>query len=218
MIIATDFDGTLTIGEMGKATGKYLTANGAGAAYRRFLYTQLPVYGLAKIGIVNSRFFKKRWAVGMPTLFKNYTIEQIKAVFEWVVEHELWPQRRQDVVEELMQHEQDGHQVVIVSGGYQWMLDAFARRMDVQALGTPLEIRNGRATGKLAAPLNVGEYKVQRLQEMLNGQKLGMAYGDTLDDLPMLHLSENPVAVYPNSRLARLAQEHGWRILGNIEK
>jgi HAD superfamily hydrolase (TIGR01490 family) len=215
MIIATDFDGTLTIGEMGKATGKYLTERGQGAAYRRFLYTQLPLYGLAKMGIVSSRVFKKRWAIGMPKLFKGFTLEQVHELFEWVVEHELWPRRRQDVIDELTQYQQQGHTIVIVSGAYQTMLEAFARRMGVRAEGTPLEISNGHATGKLAKPLNVGEHKVRRLREILNGQTLAMAYGDTLDDLPMLDMSEIPVAVHPNPALAKVAQQRGWRIMGS---
>ncbi len=214
MIIASDFDGTLTFGEMGRATGKYLIANGEGAAYKKFMYTQLPIYALSKIGLVNSRFFKKRWTMGMPKLFAGYTAEQIQAVFEWVVEHEMWPKRRQDVIDELKRHLDNGHQVVIVSGGYQPMLEAFARRIGgASALGTPFEMVGGKATGKLAAPLNVGEEKVHTLQKMLNGQTLDMAYGDTLDDLPMLMMSQTPVAAHPNPRLTRLAQEKGWRIL-----
>lgn len=217
-MIATDFDGTLTVGEMGKATGRYLTQNGQGAAYRRFMLTQLPLYGLAKAGVVSSRLFKKRWAVGMPKLFKGFTLEQVNEVFEWVVEHELWPRRRQDVIEELTHHQQQGIPVVIVSGAYQPLLDAFARRMGVQSIGTPLEVENGFATGRLAAPLNVGEHKVNHLKELLNGQKLKMAYGDTLDDLPMLTLSETPIAVHPNRALARVAQAQGWRIMGNLTR
>lgn len=217
-MIATDFDGTLTVGEMGKATGRYLTQNGHGMAYRRFMFTQLPVYWLAKMRVVSVRLFKKQWAMGMPKLLKGFTLEQVNEVFEWVVENELWPRRRQDVIAELTHHQQQGSPVVIVSGAYQPVLDAFARRMGVQAIGTPLEVHNGYATGRLAAPLNVGEYKVKRLQELLNGQQLKMAYGDTLDDLPMLMMSETPVAVHPNRALARVAQEKGWRIMGNLTR
>ena len=39
------------------------------------------------------------------------------------------------------------------------------------------------------------------------------AYGDTLSDLPMMEMSEQPVAVYPDAKLRRVAEERGWRIV-----
>lgn len=39
------------------------------------------------------------------------------------------------------------------------------------------------------------------------------AYGDSLDDLPMLELVERPVAVNPSSELRLVAEERGWRII-----
>jgi phosphoserine phosphatase len=213
MIIASDFDGTLSMAEMGRATGKYLTANGYGSAYRRFLYPHMLRYILAKTGLGSYLVFKNKWAEGMPALFEGFSEAKLREMFEWVVENELWPQRRQSVTDALIQFVKEGHDVVIVTGGYQPMVDAFAARIGATALGTALEMVNGQATGRLAEPLNIGERKVNRLQNYLNGRSLWRAYGDTIEDVPMLELAAQPVAVAPRSQLAAVAKERGWEIV-----
>lgn len=95
------------------------------------------------------------------------------------------------------------------------MLEAFARRIGAEAVGTPLEFSGGRATGRLAGAVNTGNTKAKRLSERLGAGELLAAYGDTLADLPMLALAETPVAVRPDTRLKEEALGRGWRVLGD---
>ena len=60
--------------------------------------------------------------------------------------HELWP-RRQALLAELERYQRAGYRLVLASGTYQPVLDAFSRRLDAVALGTPLEMRTGRPLG-----------------------------------------------------------------------
>lgn len=213
MIIATDFDGTLTTGEMGRAIGTYLKQHGQGAQYQRFFMRQLPRYIAAKIGLLDVRSFKKGWATNMPHLFKDMKKATMLSMFEAVVEAELWAKRRQDVINELMHLRTQDHRVIIVSGGYHPMLECFASKMGAEAAGTALGFNGDACTGEIVEPLNVGEHKVQRLQALLGGQPLDRAYGDSMDDLPMLEMSKNPVAVYPDAKLRAIAEQRGWRII-----
>ncbi len=213
MIVATDFDGTLTTGQLGRAMGRYLEANGDARAYKRFYRRQIPRYLLAKIGLMPMRTFKKGWARGIPFLFEGMDHDELTRMFTFAIENEIWPKRRVDVLDELAQYQAEGSRIIIVSGAYQPFLDIFAARIEVEGLGTALEMVEGRATGKLIEPLNVGDIKVQRLQQTLDGKALDMAFGDTIDDIPMLELSHSPVAVYPTRSLRRVATKKGWRIL-----
>ena len=215
MIIATDFDGTLTTGEMGRAIGAYMKSHGQGAAYQRFFLEQLPRYIAAKTGLLDMRTFKKGWATKMPRLFNHMPRAALNAMFESVVEAELWKQRRQDVISELVRLREQDHRIIIVSGGYHPLLEAFARRINAEAVGTALAFNGDECLGKIAEPLNVGDYKVERLQALLSGQPLDRAYGDSMDDLPMLEMSKNPVAVYPDAKLRQVAEQRGWRIIQN---
>jgi hypothetical protein len=86
---------------------------------------------------------------------------------EWVVEHHLWPARRQRVIEavEVAATEAGpGAELLIATGSYQPVGDAFARRIGAHgALGTPLELRDGIATGALAVPTQSGERKASAI-------------------------------------------------------
>jgi hypothetical protein len=45
-----------------------------------------------------------------------------------------------------------------------------------RAVGTPLTVKNGRYTGKIILPLNIGQGKVERLRRFLDGsEEIGLA-------------------------------------------
>ena len=81
------------------------------------------------------------------------------------------------------------------------------------AVGTPLEFENGTFTGRFAGPVSNGEEKKIRVVEIVEDQDVWAAYGDSLSDVPMLELSQLPVAVAPEPELLKFAQEHNWRVL-----
>jgi len=89
--------------------------------------------------------------------------------------------------------------------------------LGASAVATPLEVRDGRATGRLAGPLNVEQAKVERVQVWLkangaDGAGIERMYGDTLGDLAMLEKCRTPVCVCPNPSLREIARQRGWRI------
>ncbi len=230
MIIASDLEGTLTTGETWRGVGKYVSQHGRKWIYRRYLATHLPTAVLAKAGLVNRTRERYRWVIDMAQLLQGYSATQLAEMGEWVAQHEMWPQRRQAVIGELLAHARNGAQIVLVSGTYQPILDAFARRMvaelgnnaaivaPIVAIASPLAMKDGLATGTLDGPLNVEQAKVARVQAWLQRAAAGtaaidMMYGDTLGDLQMMELCRAPVCVHPNAALRRIALARGWRIL-----
>lgn len=131
------------------------------------------------------------------------------------MEEELWPKRRAGVLRELGTHAGAGHTVVLAAGGYQPVLEAFAERIGALAVGTPLEFSGGKATGRLVGAVNSGATKARRLRARVGAGELRAAYGDTSADLPMLEMSQNPVAVRPDPRLGKEALGRGWRVIEN---
>lgn len=97
------------------------------------------------------------------------------------------------------------------------MVGAFARRIGAEAVGTPLEFSGGKASRRLVGNVNTGASKAQRRSEWLEVHQLSLhaAYGDTVADLEMLELSEEPVTVCPDSGLREKALEERWRVLGD---
>ena len=82
------------------------------------------------------------------------------------------------------------------------------------ALGTPFEVVDGIATGKLAAPTQSGEEKARAALACADGGRIVAAFGDTAADIPLLKLAERAVAVAPDSALALEAARMGWERLG----
>ena len=122
------------------------------------------------------------------------------------------PKRQNNILEELEQHRRDGLELVLVSSAYQPLVDAFALRMDAEAIGTPLVYQAGRLVG-LELPINAYQDKARRLKERFPGFEVRMAYGDTESDLAMMESSQVPVAVNPDEELQKTAESRGWRII-----
>ena len=217
VIVASDVEGTITMGETWRALGRYYQQKGRKGAYRRFFAARMPGFALAKLGVVDETAFKTRWIEDLARFFAGMDADELARVATWVVEHELWVKRRSDVVAELERHRRAGHTLVLASGVYGPVLEVLAERLGAVAVGTPLEMTGsevGVATGRLSGEVNTGEAKLARLGAWLNGRTLSVAYGDTEADVPMLRSAREAVAVHPNAELEEVARARGWRILG----
>jgi HAD superfamily phosphoserine phosphatase-like hydrolase len=212
LIVASDLEGTLSSGETWKAMAAYLERDGKSRTYRSFFNARFPRALLAQTGIIKKREFQNRWIEELIGLFTGMRLEEFRAVSEWVVEHHLWLKRKAQVIAELEKYKLEGARLILVSGTYQPVLEAFAARLNTEAIGSPLEIINGKLTGRLAGPINVGAQKVSSLKA--HGiTKLEAAFGDTLPDSVMLEMAQKPIVIPTDAKLEKLALERGWRIL-----
>ena len=217
-VVATDLEGTLTAGSTWRGVGRYLSEHGHRGRYRRFFWLRLPQVFLARGGIIDLQPFRERWMLDLTGLLRGMTREQIESMCDWVFENELWPGRREDVLDELQAARGDGARIVVASGTYTPIAARFAARLGAEAIGTDLAYdTNGRATGGFAGAMGTGDEKVARLMAVVAGETIDTAYGDTAADIPMLALATTAVAVYPDAALERAARDRGWRILGATE-
>jgi phosphoserine phosphatase len=134
-------------------------------------------------------------------------------VAEWVVEHNLWKNRREDMIARLTRHVEQGARVYIASTVVEPIIEPFARRIGVQFIGTPVEYKNGRV--RAAGSLLASERKIGQVLSKLGVERVDVAYGDTGMDIPLLEHADYPVAVYPDAKLRSLAQERGWEVFGD---
>jgi len=212
--VAVDLEGTLTAGSAWRGMYNYLLAHSQGRGVRGFYYGRLPEYFARRLTGRDMREFKNRWIHDLLRLFSGYSEEEFQEMATWAVENELWPKRRHDVLAELEQHQQNGRRIIVVTGLYEPYVAALVAKLPgFEAIGTPIIFEDGRLTGELAAPFNVSEKKVEKLQPFMSEGKIFGAYGDTAADRFMLTISQHPVAVHPDKALRRLAQAEGWRIM-----
>lgn len=213
MIVAADLEGTLSTGATWKGVARYLVKRGRGASYKRFLYWKLPSVALVKLGLMPEQPMRDRWMIGLAHLMTGFTEADVEDMAEWVVEQELWPNRRLDLMDELARHRRQGARIMLVSGTYSPVLRAFARRMGAEAYGTELALSLDPPRVELLPPINTGPVKVASIRRAAPYAEVIAAYGDSIADLPMLELSREPVAVQPDKALRRVARERGWRVV-----
>ncbi|MBD3768300.1 MAG: HAD family hydrolase, partial [Gammaproteobacteria bacterium] len=90
-------------------------------------------------------------------------------------------------LEKLKWHQQQGHQIVIVSASTKYWLKPWVDSMGFDLLATQLEVKEHKLTGCYAGENCHGEEKVRRIQAAYDLTQYDeiYAYGDTSGDKPM---------------------------------
>ncbi len=216
MIVVSDMMGTLTSGSPFLGLVDWVKHNQSKLQANLKIASIMPAYLLAKNGIIDWQLWGQKLMIDSLGYIKNADEEKLKQVSEWVVEHDLWKKRRQDVVDRLIKHREGGAQVYIASSVVEPFIEPFARRIGAQVSGTPVEIKNGRI--QMVGELIASEKKIEQIFNRLGVKRVDFAYGDTMLDVPMLEHADHPVAVYPDAKLKKVALEKGWEIIGDTPK
>lgn len=143
----------------------------------------------------------------------------LDGVADRLVDRYLYPGSRRLLAE----HLDRGDQVWLATAGPAALAARLADRLGVDgALGTEVEVLDGRCTGELAGPFLHGEEKASALETL--AAKLGWdissvhAYTDSIRDLPLLRLVGMPNAVNPDGSLFKLATDMGWPVHNTGQK
>ena len=133
---------------------------------------------------------------------------------------EILPRLPQAAMDLVRSHLDAGDLVLLTSATNRFLTELTAAALGIEHLiGTEPELQDGVFTGRASGVLNMREGKVTRLHTWLaeRGEKLeqfhSLAYSDSMNDLPLLRAVNEPIAVDPDSKLAAIAKEHGWRVL-----
>jgi len=134
-------------------------------------------------------------------------------IFDERIEDKLYVQ----TIELTRKHLRAGQRVWLVSAAPVEMASLIARKLELTgALGTVSEISDGKYTGKLSgAPLH-GPAKAEAVRALAEREDLDLAlcsaYSDSSNDIPMLSLVGQPVAINPDAALRRHARAMGWHV------
>ena len=213
MIVVSDMMGTLTTGSPFLGLVSWVKHNQSKVRANWYMASIAPSYMLAKRGIIDWQAWGQKLMVNSLGYIKDATPEVVSHASEWVVEHDLWKNRRLDVIDRLVKHREGGDKTYIASSVVEPFIEPFARRIGAEVIGTPIEIVNGRL--RMIGGLVANEKKIEQVLSRLGVDKVDVAYGDTILDVPMLEKADHPVAVYSDEKLKKIAQDRGWEILGD---
>ena len=215
MIVVSDMMGTLTTGSPVIGLVDWVRHNQSKTQARLYMASIMPSYAIAKLGWIDWQKWAQGLMINSLELIKEASPEKMKLVGEWVLEHNLWKKRRQDAIARLTNHKAQGAQVYIASSVVEPLIEPFAVRIGAQTIGTPVEYANGHV--RVAGELVAQERKIEQVLSRLGVDRVDFAYGDTIQDVPLLEHADHPVAVYPDEKLKAVALERGWEILGSRE-
>jgi len=166
---------------------------------------------LRKLGLLFGQRHKK-WQLKQ---LKGLNIETMNKIVKDYVENELLPKENKVIVERLKWHKNQGHTIVIVSGGFSEYIKYYAKKYDIEyVVATDLEVVDGVYTGKINGIDCMGINKIKKLRSSLNIEeyclKDSYAYSDHISDIPLLSFVGNGVVI-------DFGQDIEWANLMNYE-
>jgi len=116
------------------------------------------------------------------------------------------------------QHKERGDTVLVMTASNSFVTAPIAKKYGInQMLATEPEIKAGRYTGGVSGIPCFQSGKVDKLMPWLqkNEETLTWStfYSDSHNDLPLLELVDNPVAVNADKILTKIAEKKGWEVL-----
>jgi HAD superfamily hydrolase (TIGR01490 family) len=123
------------------------------------------------------------------------------------------------VLELAYRHQDEGRPVYIVTAASQDLAAMLARVLAFDgAIGSQFsEVVDGVYTGRPSGLFVYGGDKARAIEQLAEREDLNLsesyAYSDSASDLPMLRVVGHPVAVNPDSTLAKAAREQSWEVL-----
>lgn len=134
-------------------------------------------------------------------------------IYDEVIAEKIWPGTRALA----QMHIDAGQQVWLVTATPVELATVIAKRLGLTgALGTVVESRDGKFTGRLVGDILHGRGKAHAVRALAAREGLNLkrctAYSDSHNDVPMLSLCGTAVAVNPDADLRQVAKAHGWEI------
>lgn len=130
--------------------------------------------------------------------------------FETMVAHRARP----GGLRAIQEHRERGERVVLATSGTIYAARAAQRAFDLDdAIGTELEVVDGRFTGKISG-MGYGAAKRDLVVAWAQREGVDLAqstfYTDSISDLALLEEVGSPRIVHPDPKLSRLATERDW--------
>lgn len=208
-----DLDNTLLGGDSDHAWGEFLCEKGIvdSDEYRRandYFYDQYKNGGL---DIYEFLDFVLR---PLATLNK----EKLNTLHQQFMAEKIEPIILPKALELLKNHRERGDYLLIITATNHFVTGPIANRLGVDAIiATDPEMIDGNYTGKVTGIPCFQEGKVTRLNDWLSANPYTLEdsyfYSDSHNDLPLLQLVTNPIAVNPDETLEAHANEHLWPVL-----
>lgn len=197
-----DMDGTLIYGDTNDLSLKYFIEKGLATPDR---YAHLKECGqLFFKGVLDINAFV-RFAVEPLVGIKK---ERLQEILSDCVKSRILPHVKKGALRAIDFHKKRGDTTVIVTSTMDYLVEHVAKGCGIDnIIAAPMERIDGVLTGKQCGVVPYQQDKVNRIHAFLKEHNLSLddayAYGDTVNDLPMLLMSAHRYAINPNAELIK---------------
>jgi len=208
-----DLDNTLIGGDSDFLWGEFLGEEGVvdANAYRKkneYFYQQ---YDLGTLDIY-------AWLDFCLEPLSRYSMKELEAFHHQFMIQKIEPIMLDKAQNCINRHKERGDTVLVITASNSFVTAPIAKKYGInQLLATEPEIKAGRYTGGVSGIPCFQSGKVDKLmpwlqknEETLTGSTF---YSDSHNDLPLLELVDNPVAVNADKILTKIAEKKGWEVL-----
>ena len=150
--------------------------------------------------------------------YKGMTEDRMAVLSEEVFDAIVKPRIFRGAQDLINQCKVSGKRVVLITGSLDWTIQYLSEYLGADHfIANRLEMKDGKATGKLLRPVVAGPEKaglmVDDAREVGHDLAECSAYSDSYSDVPMLSIVGHPACINPDAKLARLARAYDWPIL-----
>ena len=187
-LVLFDFDGTITTKDSLIDFVKFAVGK---PKFYIGLFLLFPILLGYKLKIIPNFMAKEKFTIYFFNKWDSLHFQEIADKYSEAKINEII---RPKAIEKIKWHIEQGHEVVIVSASMESWLKRWCQKMKIALIGTQLEIRESRLTGKFATKNCYGKEKVNRIKERFNlSEYIDIyAYGDSLGDKEMLRIANKP--------------------------
>jgi HAD superfamily hydrolase (TIGR01490 family) len=208
-----DLDNTLIGGDSDFLWGEFLGEEGVvdANAYREmneYFYQQ---YDLGVLDIY-------AWLEFCLEPLSRYSMTELEAFHHQFMIQKIEPIMLDKAQNCINRHKERGDTVLVMTASNSFVTAPIAKKYGInQLLATEPEIKAGRYTGGVSGIPCFQAGKVDKLMPWLQKNKETLTgstfYSDSHNDLPLLELVDNPVAVNADKILTKIAEKKGWKVL-----
>lgn len=152
------------------------------------------------------------------SVLASHEADKLVQLRQEFIEEEIRPLIQPDAVALVDSHRKAGDKLMIITATIEFITRPIANLFGIDTLIAPIpEFKHGRYTGELSGVPSFGAGKVTRLNDWLQEKPYSLAgsyfYSDSINDLPLLKLVDNPIVVDPDEALLAIALQNNWQIL-----
>ncbi len=208
-----DLDHTLLSGDSDHAWGQFLVDNKIVEPERSQQQNDY-FYEQYKAGCLD---IEEYLAFALKPLTEN-PLKKMLALREVFIEERIKPLITDKARALIKKHEQAGDELLIITATNAFVTRPIANLLGFKELIAPEpELADGQYTGGITGIPSFQQGKVTRLEMWLAEKNIDLTgaffYSDSHNDLPLLNIVDNPIAVDADDILTDTAKKNGWPII-----